>query len=926
MYKIRSRVLSVISDYLKPIEEIKNTGKALVGGTVYRFKLIGALINANTPKYDFKKIRQVYRRFGFIRQALAVYKHRATSELPDIVCDNVSARNILMQRLEFMKIFEHLPNMFQDLTVFGNVFYEIIFDEEEIPETKKLTLEIEESKGILIEGNENIRNKAKRLKRIVGIKRLEPDYMKIVQDEFGRTRYYINTRDDVNLVVLEYWRVIHIKLDSLPGDAFGIGLIEGAIDDIAALRMVEDLQLQLIKHDIYPFRVFTCPSNEVIEEIEAKLSEQERFGDLVVPGDVKMQQSRVGNASQDLRALMTFYKEKIFMDLGVPMQMLIEGSKTNKACYSEDTQTLTNNGWKYYWEIKDDDLIATFNPENRIMEFHKPIGGIYLYDHDGEMLHFKNRYIDILVTPNHRMYCKEFRSSEFEVIRAEDIKWDRFSFNCKTNWDSCDEDSFILKEVKYEKSYKSKNVGDRKIKMDKWLEFLGYVLSEGCIISCPSVENEYGIHISQKKDDIKIKIKKLMDSMTEFNVIEKPHGEDPDALLWYIYDKSLHTYLTENIGSNSHNKKIPSFYRNLSQRQLRILFNALMDGDGSVDKRENGTAMCYYTSSVELADNVQEIAIKLGYYATISSGSRCLRVLISERDDIQIYKKSIYKENYKGKVYCYEVPNHLFFTRRNGKVTIQGNTAGVQSDAFNFNVYAFINQVYIPMERLSKLILLFEGIDSNVTWNYKDIDRGAEQSLREEVVEWFEQGIIDREDALELLDNYGGFRYLNIKARNKLIKKGKITQESSEVPALDLPGSGGDVPTPELGDRIADDATIDKPQRIIDRIKEKVTKPDGTRVEKTTERIKQVLNFAEELRDKIVESKVDSDEIFDNIKNIVLQNLREDEIDGQYADFIDDIGACIDLYNNDKNDEQFEYLVSKSCAKFSRDTLGRFEG
>ena len=75
MYKIRSGVLSVISDFLKPIEEIKSTGKALVGGTVYRFKLIGALINANTPKYDFKKIRQIYRRFGFIRQALAVYKH-----------------------------------------------------------------------------------------------------------------------------------------------------------------------------------------------------------------------------------------------------------------------------------------------------------------------------------------------------------------------------------------------------------------------------------------------------------------------------------------------------------------------------------------------------------------------------------------------------------------------------------------------------------------------------------------------------------------------------------------------------------------------------------------------------------------------------------------------------------------------------------
>src|ERR1035437_1738958 len=34
----------------------------------------------------------------------------------------------------------------------------------------------------------------------------------------------------------------------------------------------------------------------------------------------------------------------------------------------------------------------------------------------------------------------------------------------------------------------------------------------------------------------------------------------------------------------------------------------------------------------------------------------------------------ISKEHYEGDIYCYNVPNHLFVTRRNGKVTIQGNT------------------------------------------------------------------------------------------------------------------------------------------------------------------------------------------------------------------------------------------------------------
>lgn len=583
-YKLGSRIINSIGQWLRPIEEMKNTGKAMVGGTVYRFKLLGALINANTPKYDFKKIRQVYRRFGFIRQALAVYKHRATSELPDIACDNVTARNVLIERLEAMKIFEQLPDMFQDLTVFGNVFYEIIFEEEEIPDVKQIVNPNEQDVGILVNKDESIRNKARRLKRILGVKRLEPDYMKIVQDEYGRTQYFINIRDSSSPTVLEHWRVIHIKLDCLPGDSFGIGLIEGAIDDIAALRMVEDLQLQLIKHDIYPFRIFTCPTNDVIEEVEAKLAEQERFGDLVVPADVRMEQSKVGNASQDLRALMTFYKEKIFMDLGVPMQMLIEGSRTNKA------------------------------------------------------------------------------------------------------------------------------------------------------------------------------------------------------------------------------------------------------------------------------------------------------------------------------------------------------TATVQSDAFNFNVYAFINQVYLPMEKFSRLILLFEGIDSKVTWNYKDIDRGGEQSVRKEILEWFRFGLIDGEDGIELLDCFGGFRYLPVKSRNRIIKKHKAVAEipTEQTPALDLPLQEN----PELGDKIIDDGKIEKPKRIVDRIKEKVTRPDGTKVEKTTERIKQISKFreevlfAEKLRDEIINNGLDSDS--DSILTMVSEIVDEAKYevsDSKCEDFVEDIEACIELYESDKDMNQLEYLVSKSCAKFSKDAL-----
>jgi hypothetical protein len=595
-YRLTSKVLNAISNILKPIDKVVAKGKALVGFTRYNFKYMGAIISANTPEYNFKKLRQIYRRFGFIRQALAVYKTRSTSEMPDIACDNIRAKKVLMDRLKEMDVFEKLPDMFQDLPLFGNVFYEILYDEEEIDTDPKRLVSDKNSNivnnkvnfknSIEVNRSQDFKEKARRLKKIVGIKRLEPDYMQVVTDEYGNTVYYVNIRESALPVVLERWRVIHIKLDPLPGDAFGIGLVEGAIDDIAALRMVEDLQLQLIKHDIYPFRMFTCPSNDVILEVESKLAEQERFGDLVVPDGVKMEQSKIGNASQDLRALMKFYEEKIFMDLGVPMGMLIQGNGTNKS------------------------------------------------------------------------------------------------------------------------------------------------------------------------------------------------------------------------------------------------------------------------------------------------------------------------------------------------------TAVVQSDSFNHNVYSLMNQIYLVMEKFCKLVLLFEGVESDVVWNYKDIDRAGETVVRKEIVEWFDKGIIDNEDAVSLLDTYGGFRYLTEKHKSRIIKKSKpvnVPQEGQDDP-MGLPGSTGNGATqePEFGDRIADESSIDKPTRITDRIREKVIKPDGTRVEKTTERIKQSIEFASSLRDSIMNCNMNLNEISGSIINTIdVNGLKVDTIASQIESFCIDIDDCINLFNEDKNEKQYEYLVSKVCSDFSREVVGK---
>ncbi len=73
-------------------------------------------------------------------------------------------------------------------------------------------------------------------------------------------------------------------------------------------------------------------------------------------------------------------------------------------CYSEDTECLTDRGWLRYDEMLDDDQVATFNPQTREIEYHVPTHK-YVAPYEGEMVHFKSRSVDVLVTPHHRMWA-----------------------------------------------------------------------------------------------------------------------------------------------------------------------------------------------------------------------------------------------------------------------------------------------------------------------------------------------------------------------------------------------------------------------------------------------------------------------------------------------------------------------------------------
>lgn len=75
-------------------------------------------------------------------------------------------------------------------------------------------------------------------------------------------------------------------------------------------------------------------------------------------------------------------------------------------CYTDDTEFLTNNGWKKFDEVGTTDTLATFNPLSHKVEYQTPrerIESLYT----GNLYHLAGHHVDTLVSANHNMFVRK---------------------------------------------------------------------------------------------------------------------------------------------------------------------------------------------------------------------------------------------------------------------------------------------------------------------------------------------------------------------------------------------------------------------------------------------------------------------------------------------------------------------------------------
>lgn len=328
------------------------------------------------------------------------------------------------------------------------------------------------------------------------------------------------------------------------------------------------------------------------------------------------------------------------------------------ACYDEKTEVLTEEGFKLFNKLKDDDRVATLNKDG-YLEYQRP-SKFYKYHYEGEMIHFQGRFIDLLVTPNHKMFIKRPAQKDWELREAEKCNLVQLRFKRDARWIGKESSKFLLPQRQgYHFNTKIKS----SIKMEDFLEFLGFYLAEGSI-RINKKKGTYRIHIANQNPKVIKKVKEVVK-----RIGYTPYEDKSSSYGINFCSKQLLEYL-EQFG-RARKKFIPKEIKQLSPRLLKILFNALMIGDGDTRKRT------YYTSSTKLADDFQEICLKLGYAVSLKNrkreeGGKIIR--ISKKSKIPMIVEKPQRVQYRSWVYCVEVPNHIIFVRRNGKTAWCGNS------------------------------------------------------------------------------------------------------------------------------------------------------------------------------------------------------------------------------------------------------------
>ena len=319
------------------------------------------------------------------------------------------------------------------------------------------------------------------------------------------------------------------------------------------------------------------------------------------------------------------------------------------ACYSSDTEILTTDGWIKFPELTVNHKVASLL-EGNILKYVNPTQVMsydFVSDDKQKMYQLKSNQVDLLVTPNHRMYIQKRGKCGWQIEEAKDAYGKRWYY--KKNVDAIDIDlkdapkelhivdgkvthfivpaivpfTDVYSPVEKMRKYDSPTFNDLydadgniqqlpneniynplMIPIEDWLTIYGIWLAEGSM----SGNKRYMAYAAQKQ-----RVKDALEVACKNSVLKLLKHKTIDNLTdnWCIAEERIARYIKQfNIGAV--NKYMANWVWYLNKEQCQHLIQAMCLGDGHKMK-ETVDSYRYGTSSIKLANDLQRLCLHAGW-------------------------------------------------------------------------------------------------------------------------------------------------------------------------------------------------------------------------------------------------------------------------------------------------------------------------
>jgi len=346
--------------------------------------------------------------------------------------------------------------------------------------------------------------------------------------------------------------------------------------------------------------------------------------------------------------------QELIYNLNVP-------SRWGCQCVDEETECLTDKGWRRWDRIGAGERIATFDRRHDRLEYLEPLA-VTAYPFAGEMYVLRGRTQEQWITPRHRVVVKAGDGNvRWELTEIEEIAARQAPVVVPAGWQSAS-----TLEVD-----------------DELVERLAEILAR----------REFGGEADAGRGSLAAGFEARVAAPATGG--EGPSGARRSA------GRSVRGYTAGGYGLRgtavAHRRReigstgVPALIRTLSWRQIRLFLDTLILGSGTsgpqpaTDGTEEGAVSAVgtrvqdgaqariHSRDASLLDALQELCVLAGYGSSLARDPRGGHWLTIS-GDCEAGIAVIERRPYQGRVWCPTTRNGTFVARRRGRTFITGNT------------------------------------------------------------------------------------------------------------------------------------------------------------------------------------------------------------------------------------------------------------